>query len=38
MCEYKGKNIHDVLQMTVKEALRFFAGQNKLRGKAGGAG
>jgi excinuclease ABC subunit A len=28
--EYKGKNIHDVLQMTVKEALRFFAGQNRL--------
>jgi excinuclease ABC subunit A len=28
--EYKGKNIHDVLQMTVKEALRFFAGQTKL--------
>jgi excinuclease ABC subunit A len=28
--QYKGKNIHDVLQMTVKEALRFFAGQNKL--------
>ena len=28
--EYKGKSIHDVLQMTVKEALRFFAGQNKL--------
>jgi excinuclease ABC subunit A len=27
---YKGKNIHDVLQMTVKEALHFFAGQNKL--------
>ena len=27
---YKGKNIHDVLQMTVKEALRFFAGQNRL--------
>jgi excinuclease ABC subunit A len=27
---YKGKNIHDVLQMTVKEALRFFAGQTKL--------
>ena len=26
----KGKNIHDVLQMTVKEALRFFAGQTKL--------
>jgi len=28
--QYKGKSIHDVLQMTVKEALRFFAGQNKL--------
>jgi len=28
--EYKGKNIHDVLQMTVKESLRFFAGQNRL--------
>ena len=27
---YKGKNIHDVLQMTVKESLRFFAGQTKL--------
>jgi excinuclease ABC subunit A len=27
---YKGKNIHDVLQMTVKEALRFFAGQSRL--------
>ena len=27
---YKGKNIHDVLQLTVKEALRFFAGQTKL--------
>src|SRR5579864_7312215 len=25
--QYKGKNIHEVLQMTVKEALRFFAGQ-----------
>ena len=31
--EYKGKNIHDVLQMTVKEALRFFAGQTKLLDK-----
>jgi excinuclease ABC subunit A len=30
---YKGKNIHDVLQMTVKEALHFFAGQNKLQEK-----
>ena len=28
--EYKGKNIHDVLQMTVKEALRFFHGQTRL--------
>jgi excinuclease ABC subunit A len=28
--EYKGKNIHDVLQMTVKEALRFFVGQVRL--------
>jgi excinuclease ABC subunit A len=28
--EYKGKNIHDVLQLTVKEALRFFTGQIKL--------
>jgi excinuclease ABC subunit A len=28
--KYKGKSIHDVLQMTVKEALRFFAGQTRL--------
>jgi len=28
--ECKGKNIDDVLHMTVKEALRFFAGQTKL--------
>jgi excinuclease ABC subunit A len=28
--EYKGKNIHEVLQMTVKEALRFFVGQVRL--------
>ena len=28
--EYKGKNINDVLHMTVKEALRFFAGQTRL--------
>jgi excinuclease ABC subunit A len=27
---YKGKNIHEVLQMTVKEALRFFVGQTRL--------
>jgi excinuclease ABC subunit A len=30
---YKGKNIHDVLQMTVKEALRFFAGHARLLDK-----
>ena len=28
--EYKGRNIHQVLQMTVKEALRFFSGQARL--------
>jgi excinuclease ABC subunit A len=28
--QYKGKNIHEVLQMTVKEALRFFIGQQRL--------
>ena len=28
--QYKGRNIHEVLQMTVKEALRFFAGQTRL--------
>ena len=28
--QYKGKNIHEVLQMTVKEGLRFFAGQTRL--------
>ncbi len=27
---YKGKSIHDVLQMTVKEALGFFAGETRL--------
>jgi excinuclease ABC subunit A len=31
--QYKGKNIDDVLHMTVKEALRFFAGQTKLLDK-----
>jgi excinuclease ABC subunit A len=30
---YKGKNIHEVLQMTVKEALRFFAGIPKIAEK-----
>ena len=28
--KYRGKNIHEVLQLTVKEALRFFAGQPKI--------
>ena len=28
--QYKGKNIHEVLQMTVKEALQFFAGRPQL--------
>ncbi len=27
---YKGKSIHDVLEMTVKEAMHFFAGQTRL--------
>jgi excinuclease ABC subunit A len=31
--QYKGKNIHDVLQMTVKEALAFFSGLPKLTAK-----
>ena len=30
---YKGKNIHEVLQMTVKEALAFFSGVPKVTGK-----
>jgi excinuclease ABC subunit A len=30
---YKGKNIHDVLQMTVKEALAFFAAAPKVTSK-----
>jgi excinuclease ABC subunit A len=30
---YKGKNIYEVLQMTVKEGLRFFAGQTRLMEK-----
>ena len=28
---YKGKNIHDVLNLTVKEALQFFAGHIKVQ-------
>ncbi len=31
--QYKGKSIHEVLQLTVKEALRFFAGQTRLQEK-----
>ena len=31
--QYKNKNIHEVLQMTVKEALRFFAGHSRLQEK-----
>ena len=31
--QYKGKNIHEVLQLTVKEALRFFVGHNRLLDK-----
>ena len=31
--EYKGKNINDVLHMTVKEGLRFFAEQTRLMEK-----
>ncbi len=30
---YKGKNIHDVLQMTVKEAIRFFAAAPRVKQK-----
>ena len=32
--QYKGKNIHEVLQMTVKEALQFYAEQTRLLGRA----
>jgi excinuclease ABC subunit A len=28
--KYKGKSIHDVLNLTVKEALRFFTGQTRI--------
>lgn len=31
--KYKGKNIHDVLEMTVEEALDFFSAQPKLKKK-----
>jgi excinuclease ABC subunit A len=28
--KYRGKNIHDVLNLTIKEALRFFTGQTRI--------
>jgi excinuclease ABC subunit A len=28
--KYKGKSIHDVLNLTIKEALRFFTGQTRI--------
>lgn len=31
--KYKGKNIHEVLGLTVREALQFFSGQNRLQEK-----
>ena len=31
--QYKGKNIHDVLGMTVREALAFFSGHTKITNK-----
>ncbi len=31
--KYKGKNVHEVLNMTVKEALRFFTGNPKILDK-----
>ena len=31
--KYKGKNIYDVLEMTVEEALPFFANHEKIRRK-----
>ena len=32
-CTYKGKNIYDVLEMSVEEALTFFANHPKIRNK-----
>ncbi|MFV0389717.1 MAG: excinuclease ABC subunit UvrA, partial [Pyrinomonadaceae bacterium] len=31
--KYKGKNIHEILQMTVREAIRFFKGEQKIVNK-----
>lgn len=32
-CTYKGKNIYDVLEMSVEEALQFFSAHPKIRNK-----
>ncbi|MGM9942368.1 MAG: excinuclease ABC subunit UvrA [Bulleidia sp.] len=32
-CTYKGKNIYDVLEMSVEEALQFFSAHQKIRNK-----
>ena len=32
-CTYKGKNIYDVLEMSIEEALQFFANHPKIRNK-----
>ncbi|MFV0387307.1 MAG: excinuclease ABC subunit UvrA [Pyrinomonadaceae bacterium] len=31
--KYKGKNIHEILQMTIREAIRFFKGEQKIVNK-----
>ena len=36
--KYKGKNVHEVLGMTVREALVYFAGHREDRGQACCAG
>jgi len=30
LCEYKGKNIHDVLEMRIEEAIPFFANRHEI--------
>ena len=35
---YKGKNIHEVLNLTVSEALQFFAERSEAHGKTARAG
>ena len=32
-CTYKGKNIYDVLEMTVEDSLDFFANHPKIKNK-----